>query len=240
MKTSPRFLRHRPAAGFSLVELLTVIAIIGVLAAIIIPTVSKVRERARTTQCLGNLRQLGLAGLMYAANNKGILPGGNWSSSTLLPGGNWAERISPYLTMDRVSARSRFNCPEARLPANDNESTYSASYFIDKAPLNARVANLSSHIVMYADAHVMIYDGLWPWNRAGYTQAQRLQMFRHNGNTRQNAVFTDASVRSMSGREGGAFRGEGNTPPNAWAISGMGYINNGYDTNPASPQDFVP
>lgn len=240
MKTYPRSCRPRPFAAFSLVELLTVIAIIGILAAIIVPTVGKMRERARTTQCLGNLRQLGLAGLMYATNNKGILPGGNWTPSNLLPGGNWSDRISPYLSMDKVSARSRFNCPEAKLPESDQHTTYSASYFIDKAPLNARVANLTSHIVMYADAHVMEFDGLWPWNRAGYTHAQRLQMFRHNGNTRQNAVFTDASVRSMSGTEGGAFRGAGNTPPNNWAIAGMGYVNNGYDTNPASPQDFVP
>ena len=44
----------------------------------------------------------------------------------------------------------------------------------------------------------------------------------------------------LSGTEAGAFRGDGNTPPNNWAVSGMGYVNNGYDTNPAVPQDFVP
>lgn len=220
--------------AFTLVELLTVIAIIGVLAAILIPSIGKMRGNARSTQGLGNLRQLGLAGLLYAGNNKGILPAGNWAG-----GGNWAEKISPYLSLDKVSARSRFNCPEARMPENDLETTYGVSFFINKAPLNARVANLTSHIVMYADAHVMQYDGLWPWNYSGYTYAQRIQMFRHHGNTRQNAVFTDASVRSMSGSEGGAFRGTG-TSPNAWVISDMGYLNNGYDTNPATRQDFIP
>jgi len=142
--------------------------------------------------------------------------------------------------MDKVTARSRFSCPEAKRPAIDMETACDVSFSLNKAPLNGRVNNLSSHIVMYADAHVMEYDGLWPWNYSGHNQTQRLQMFRHNGNTRQNAAFTDGSVRSMSGTEAGAFRGEGNTPPNNWAISGMGYINNGYDTSPASPQDFKP
>ncbi len=235
MKIASCTLRQRGASAFTLIELLTVIAIIGILAAILIPVLGHVREKARTTQCLGNLRQLGLAGLLYAGNNRGMLPAGNWAG-----GGNWAEKISPYLNLDKVTARSRFNCPNAKTPASDLETTYSVSYFLDKAPLNARTANLTSHIVMYADAHVMQYDGVWPWNRAGYSQDQRRQMFRHNGGTRQNAVFTDASVRSMSGTEGGAFRGEGNTPPNNWAIAGMGYVNNGFDTNPSSPQDFSP
>lgn len=221
--------------AFTLVELLTVLAIIGILAAVLIPVLGKTREQARTTRCAGNLRQLGIAGLMFATNNKGILPAGNWAG-----GGNWAEKISPYLNMDKTTARSRFNCPEAKEPASDLETTYGVSYFIDKAPLNSRLNNLTSHIVLYADSHVMQYDGLWPWNYSGYNQTQRLQMFRHNGNTRQNAVFTDGSVRTMSGTEAGAFRGEGNTPPNNWAISGMGYVNNGYNTNPSTPQDFVP
>ncbi|MDR1282158.1 MAG: DUF1559 domain-containing protein [Opitutaceae bacterium] len=68
---NPRQLR--PAA-FTLVELLTVIAIIGILAAIIIPTVGKVRESARSAQCLSNLRQLALGANLYAEDNKGMTP----------------------------------------------------------------------------------------------------------------------------------------------------------------------
>ncbi|AHF90945.1 N-terminal cleavage protein [Opitutaceae bacterium TAV5] len=59
--------------AFTLIELLTVIAIIGILAAIIIPTVGKVRDSARSAQCLSNLRQMGLAARLYAEDNKGKL-----------------------------------------------------------------------------------------------------------------------------------------------------------------------
>jgi len=229
-------------SAFTLIELLTVIAIIGILAAILIPTVGRVRSKARTAQCVSNLRQIGMAALLYADDHKGLLP--VHGKSPLTPASEkdwtWNRKVSSYMGMDQTTARSRYICPTAKTPDADNKTTYNVSFFLDKSPLKGRVSNLTSHIVMFADAPVENSDGIWPWNYSGYDHAKRLQMFRHNGNTRQNAVFTDASVRTMSGTEGGAFRGDGNTPPNKWAIAGMGYVNNGYDTNPASPQDFIP
>lgn len=61
-------------SAFTLTELLAVIAIIGILAAIIIPIVGKVRHSASKTQCRANLRQTGLAYLLWANDYKGKIP----------------------------------------------------------------------------------------------------------------------------------------------------------------------
>ncbi|HEY9250224.1 MAG TPA: prepilin-type N-terminal cleavage/methylation domain-containing protein [Rariglobus sp.] len=70
----PSHSRFRKRA-FTLVELLTVIAIIGILAAIIIPVVGKVRQSANNATCASNLRQIGTALSSFVADNRGTLPG---------------------------------------------------------------------------------------------------------------------------------------------------------------------
>ena len=77
MTTQPsRGKRSGAKSAFTLIELLTVIAIIGILAAILIPVVSKVRSTARRSVCASNLRQIGMGIWMYTNDNQGRLPGG--------------------------------------------------------------------------------------------------------------------------------------------------------------------
>ena len=63
--------------AFTLVELLVVIGIIAILIALLFPVFSRVREQARRTKCLSNLRSLGQAAFIYANNHKDRLPNGN-------------------------------------------------------------------------------------------------------------------------------------------------------------------
>lgn len=70
-------------SAFTLIELLTVIAIIGILAAILIPTVGAVKKRALKSQCASNLHQMGMALNLYINDNKQTLPDGTISNPNL-------------------------------------------------------------------------------------------------------------------------------------------------------------
>ncbi|MCU0792389.1 MAG: DUF1559 domain-containing protein [Opitutaceae bacterium] len=114
----------RPARrAFTLIELLTVIAIIGILAAIIIPTVGRVRESARAASCTSNLRQIGVALKLYADDNKGMLPAasrpfdaalGDTGGGSTVP---WGKALGPYLPRRGSTTTAQehpiFVCPSA-------------------------------------------------------------------------------------------------------------------------------
>lgn len=146
----------RSGAGFSLVELLTVIAIIGVLAAMLMPVFGMARRAGRQAVCLSNMRQLGMAIALVTDDRDGRFP----REGATGPGGRanaaqpdaWYNLLSAAIrqpTLSQMSAagnlprgreRSIFTCPEFRLqhlstPPATNEAVFCYGYnlWIDHA-----------------------------------------------------------------------------------------------------------
>ena len=150
---------HIAPAGFTLVELLVVIAIIGILVALLLPAVQSAREAARRTQCLNQLRQIGLAIINHESSRRVFPTGGDIPhpeiEEYLSDGGQpygpsrqglgWSFQILPYIeetavhairTQAEIEAQpvSIYFCPSRRQPLtapNSNRwlSDYAATTF---------------------------------------------------------------------------------------------------------------
>lgn len=118
------------SGGFTLVELLVVLAIISVLALLTVPAVSGALERSRVATCAGHLRQLGSAFLMFSQDNQGRFPRSSHSAAANREPG-WAASVAPYLGAPPAQANAAWINRKFCCPCQTNRAPNAYSYALN-------------------------------------------------------------------------------------------------------------
>jgi len=208
MNFPPTPRRLHSQAGFTLVELLTVIAIVVILVALMFPVVGIVRERAHDSKCKSNLRQLITAYLLYPPDNRGRVLSDDTSTSNPQDPTTLIQKLDRYIKRTD-SSEKWWRCPSAPeknstalvsstdYAANIHGAVYASwNHGGRKAPTHLSAIANPGRVFAFADwlpgwRWAQQFD-FWMLNDAGYKD----NTFRHRG--KMNAVFVDGHIEQLA------------------------------------------
>jgi len=193
---------RRLARGFSLLEILITIAIIGILAVILVSSMRRMIAGGQSTRCLANLHQMGGAAAQYAIEHRGDLPPAYWQSESgpIIFYRLLNEYLGPYdMYTETKNYPKIYRCPSDPAPFLDKMASYACNSSLSKAnpPSSGNIYDPD----LRASRTILFIDSNRANLRPGWGGSYESPMFRHAGHA--NAVMMDGSGVS-SFREGSA------------------------------------
>lgn len=138
--------KHRATRAWTLIEMMVVVSVVGLLAALLFPVVGNARNSANTAKCASNLRQLGAAIFAYAQDNNGKLPEAIFDQSRQFD--YWRRSLLVYAGLPSpgdpyVWQTPFWTCPEVKKKVVKNGEKRDINSFA----MNANLGNLNVHLV---------------------------------------------------------------------------------------------